>query len=263
MGVFPLCAQAAPCPPGKTINYLAPFEKMPSVRDVPSTGKLSFGPRGLRLVSVGGLFAGGGRAGFTIESVAPNAKYSLGWRLELKTTRVNKSAQLGHVIRTNVIELNHPRFFWDHPVDLFSHLDPDPSYYRLDLAIYDRRGRRLGKFGEYVRVVPPRSRARLEISPKVVSPGVVVNVRLLNRGTTGLAYGLAITLEQSTSAGWRILPLPERYWPAIGLELSAGSAGKCEQFLLPSELEAGLYRLSKEVSLFRAERIVDAQFEVE
>jgi hypothetical protein len=263
MGIFPPGAQAAPCPPAKTINYLAPFEKMPSVQDVPSTGKLSFGPRGLRLVSAGGLLAGGGRAGFTLESVAPNAKYRLGWRLELKTTRINKSGQLGHVVRTKAIELNDRRSLWDHPVDLSSHLDSAPSYYRLDLAVYDHERRTLGKVGEYVRVVSRRRRARLEISPEATAPGGLVYVRVLNLGTTALAYGTPITLEHLTSDGWHIPPGPERFWSAIGLELSAGGAGKCEQFLLQNELEPGLYRLSKEVSLFRAERVIHAQFEVE
>jgi hypothetical protein len=251
------------CPEPQTQNYLAALEKMPRLRGVPESGKLPFGPNAVRLLPLAGLISGGGPSGFQMESLNSRATYRLHWRVQMEVKRVSRSGRPGRVLGVKEVRLGHPRSLWKKPIRLLRRLSSDPSYYRLDLSIYGSHDRLLGRFGEYVRVVPRRIAARLEVAPKVVSPGGLLRVRVFNPGTTSLSFGPAFTLERLTSTGWFMPAGPRQFWPPTATVISAGAVGRCEGFPLPSGLEAGSYRLSKKVASSKKNFFIRARFRLE
>lgn len=232
---------------------------MPSLPKLPASGRLPFAPEGLSLA--GGdsyLLTGGGDAGYSLESYTRNL-YKLRWLVELEATRINSSGVPLKQIASKSVDLSRARSYYEHPLSLTVHLPSRTAYYRLDLFFRDLRGRALGHYAQYVRVLPRRMRARLSIGATSVSPGDVIGFRVENIGTASLTYGARFSIERRTGSVWTQAPGLPKWWPAYAAFLSPGAVGICHDFLLPEDWEAGSYRLSKDV-LFKDKRVTIRTF---
>jgi hypothetical protein len=255
-------AEGNPCPAAQVTDYLRGFRKMLPVRRVPSSGILPFGPSDLRLVGSGGLLPGGGRVGFQLGSNVSGRKHRLGWRVEVDVRPVNRNGVARQPLQVKLIELNRVRSFWRNPLEVMTHLPPRPAFYRMDIAIEKSNGVSLGRFGDYVRVVPYRIRAKLVLGSAKYLAGELATARVENPGTVGLSFGPRLRLEQRTASGWIEAPGAPAFWPPIAFEIQAGAVGKCERYRLPVALDSSFYRLSKQVEAGRKSFDIRSVFQV-
>jgi hypothetical protein len=240
-------ARGSGCPPGHAHDYMKAVHAFPAIHRVPTDGRLPFAPLALRLSAFGDLTPGGGRSGFSLASSGSDRKYRLGWTLELVVRRVSSSGQARSVVQKRSLRLSRKQSFPNYRLNLFADLPPNPAFYRLDLSIKETGGGQLARFSEYARVVPIRVNARLGVRPRTLSPGDAIATRVENLGTTWLAYGLGVSLEQHREGRWFWVP-QEQWFPENAIEIPAGALGDCERTYLPDDLSPGSYRLTKQVS---------------
>jgi hypothetical protein len=122
-------------------------------------------------------------------------------------------------------------------------LSGKPSLYRFEIEFLNWAGKRIGRFGRYLRVLRPRRDARLALNPTSFRPGDTVAPRLENFGTESLLYGLGYSIESYDGAAWARSPIDRpRPIPLIGLRTGPGEAASCWDFTIPSDAPPGLYR---------------------
>ena len=124
-----------------------------------------------------------------------------------------------------------------------------PGYYRVDLLLRSRDGAKLQKVSEYFRVVEPTVSVALTLGGHVQLPGAIVSLRVENRGSIPITYGAGLRLERAVEGRWVFVPGTALTNPQYAVYLGIDSSGECETARLPSSLEAGKYRFSKEVTL--------------
>jgi hypothetical protein len=241
-------------------DFLAPLSKMAPIRRVPSSGKLPFGPAGLKLSSGSQLVVGTGSAGFSFSDEAIEQQRNLQWRVEASLFRVDRSGRIRSTVamqtrRLGVVEGNGIKgFLFDIP--------GSPAFYRVDLSIRTLEGNRiLGTFSEYVRVMRKRSNLRVVVDePTVVARGQTAHARLINLGTVPLesaSYVFGFKIRRFDGSSWVFVaenpprgPVPKRMQILPPGRENLG----CLRYRVPDDAPAGKYR-------FQAGKLV-AEFEV-
>lgn len=253
------------CPSGSSVNYLAPVEALPQIRTVPLDGELGFGPAGLRLEPPwSSLLAGGGSVGFELGSSASTStrSFRLGWRMRLDATRISAAGRSLDTVRTKVARLGSSRVLGSNPIAIRVRLPKSSALYRLDIAFMDSHARPLGKYSEYVRVLPYRVKAELALMPTNVKSGSALSFIIKNRSTLTLEYGRGVLIDEKTPDGkWIPYPLPMG-WGGSVIGLPPGVTGPCRYITLPDDLLPGAYRLSKEVTVGKKDFTISAPFSV-
>jgi hypothetical protein len=228
-------------------NYERPLEKMPPLRGVPANHVLPFGPSGLYLfkgsqtpvmVPIG--TPGGVGFAITTKRGEPNVKpiAHLDWLGTLKMTEVDKS---GSPIR--LLEWRRKRITRAPGGGLTVDFSGRVGFYRLDFVVRNRKGRVLGKFGEYFRVMPATTEGRLELSSSSYQPGETVSACLENLGTTILVYGAPPLIEVFDGTTWTRSPIdPPMATLFTASLLSPGRSHPLGTFALPIDAPPGHYR---------------------
>lgn len=263
IGIYAPSAFGASASCGRTSvvrDFLAPLSKMAPIRRVPSSGKLPFGPAGLKLSTESQLVVGSGSAGFSFSDEAIEQQRNLRWRVEASLFKVDRSGRIRSQVATQtrrlgVIEGSNIRGF------LFD-LSGSPAFYRVDLSIRMLKGNRLlGTFSEYVRVMQPRSDLRVEVDePTVVARGQTAHARLINLGTVPVesaSYVFGFKVRRFDGSRWMFVaenpprgPVPKRMQILPPGRENQG----CLRYRVPDDAPAGRYR-------FQAGKLV-AEFEV-
>jgi hypothetical protein len=124
------------------------------------------------------------------------------------------------------------------------------GFYRFDLRII-AKGKTIGTYSSYMKQVPPSSRARLLISPRVAHPGGRIRWRLENLGTEQIDYGEEFVVQRKQDGTWtHVRGFGEGLWSLVTAILEPGAAGGCEGQHLPPTLAPGRYRVVQEAELF-------------
>jgi len=141
--------------------------------------------------------------------------------------------RIAHVVRLR--SHGHRRFWF--------RLPGKPSLYRFEIEFRNRAGKRIGRFGRYLRVMRPRRDARLTLKATSFQPGETVSPRLENFGTESLLYGLGYSIESYDGATWSRSAIDRpRPVPLIGLRTGPGEAASCWDFTIPPDARPGLHR---------------------
>jgi hypothetical protein len=136
---------------------------------------------------------------------------------------------------------NHPRIYLDPPKNR-------RGFYRFDIQFTNRRGREVGLYGSYFKVVRPFWNVKLGLSRQTAHPGRRILSRVENFGTERLTYGEYFSVERLRGGRWRPEPgLVPNFWLAWAGELQAGGSGRCSVLTLPASAPRGRYRLVKDV----------------
>jgi hypothetical protein len=239
-------AQAADfCKKGVVHNYSKPLEEMPPLRSVPLTSDLPFGPAGLFISerATGSIVSGKTAAGFSLSfgSNAQRPTPRLDWTVVARLVRVARrerakrllQSRVAHLVRMEPGEMRRFAF----------RLSGRPSLYRLEIEFRNRAGRRIGRFGRYLRVLGSSKRARIVLARRSFRPGATVSPRLENYGTESLFYGLGYSIQLHDGASWVRSPsFPPRPVPAIGLRTGPGETAACWKFTIPRDAPPGRYR---------------------
>ncbi len=130
-------------------------------------------------------------------------------------------------------------------------------------------GRRLTRFGEYVRILLPSFDARLALNQPTFRPGDQVVPRLENYGADYLFFGLiGAYYERYDGASWSYARFGSGAVPAIGLGIGPGATAECWARQIPNDALPGRYRFSLKIDhgrhpfSNRAEKTLHSEFDV-
>lgn len=236
---------AAPVPP-----HSAWLERMPALRAVPQGGSLPFGPRGIQVIrgsqqrTIMVPASAPPKAGFSLvlrpsAGKPGSAGLELNWLITAKLTRVDARGKPRRLLgwqRARIAALDRGRGF-------FVVLPRTLGFYRLQIVFRDGGGKRLGRFGEYLRMSRPITDPRLTLSAPSYRPGETISACLRNDGTTTLSYGLEPLIESYEGGAWHRSPIDlPRPVTLIASSLFSGEASQLGHFTIPPDAPPGRYR---------------------
>jgi hypothetical protein len=245
----PAAAQAPFCSSPVVDNYWAPVEKLQPMPAVPEGGVLPFAPAGLTVAATGPqrLLVGGSSIGFRLTNGAPATTAKprrLNWTVLERLIRLTDDGRNLHPEGLKRIDLRQL------PAGVHRGLTfpiPDkPALYSLEVTIQNHRGRLLGRYGQYVRVVNRLVNVGLTLSAydKVV-PGAYIESCFENHGSASVTP-TGTRLEHLEGSNWRPVVVGPQYSPAqtpIQRILGPGEAERIGT-LVPPNGRPGLYKLT-------------------
>lgn len=229
-------------------NYRAPLEKLQKIPALPEGGAPRFAPVGMTLAATGpqGVLVGGSNVGFRLANGAPaEAKAQpLNWTVLERLIRLTNNGRSLHpagLKRINLKQLPAGKHR-----GLTFPIAAKPAIYSLEVTIQNHRGRMLGRYGEYLRVVDRTVDVGITLAAydKVV-PGSYLESCFENHGSASVTP-TGTSLERLDGGTWRPVVVGPEYSPAqsaIQRSLGPGEAERIATLVPPNAL-AGLYKLS-------------------
>jgi hypothetical protein len=229
-------------------NYLAPIEALQRMPALPEGGAPAFAPEGLTLAPTGpqGLLVGGSSIGFRLTNSAATATPMLNWTVLERLTRLTDNGRHPHPaglkrINLKAIPAGKHR-------GLVFPLPATTAVYSLEVTIQNHRGRLLGRYGEYVRVVGRVVNAGLSLAAyDNVPAGATLEACFENHGTASI-LPTATLLERydSSTATWHQVAAPPSYVPFQSIAVRTLGPGEAEKIgvAIPARAQSGLYRMT-------------------
>jgi hypothetical protein len=227
-------------------NYRAPLEKLKPIPAVPEGGVLPFAPEGLTLGVTGpqGILVGGSMSiGLRLTNAATTTP-RLGWIVLERLIRFSADGtkiQPAGLKRIDLKQLPAGKHR-----GLTFPLTSTPGIYSLEITIQNHRGRLLGRYGEYVRVVDRTVSVGITLSAyDNVVPGAYLESCFENHGSAAVAP-TGTSLERFDGAVWRPVVVGPQYSPAQTSILRSLGPGEAERIgtLVPPNAKSGLYKLT-------------------
>jgi len=237
-------AQAADCRIGTAVDYAAPLAQLPTLPQLPEEkgNDLPFGPPGLVLdhYRVDDAYLPGiESAGYRLRSTAKRAR-RVNWVVTMKILNVDSEGKSGALLN-----LDRERIGRIAPREKFGfrvYLTSAPGLYRTQIVFRNRRGKLLGRFGEYFRILAGQYQAALVIDDPILSPGEVLDPRLDN-GAARLQFGLGAPIERLEADQWVPAPFGNGPVPELALFLEPGASARCWPTTIPTDASPGHYRV--------------------
>jgi hypothetical protein len=243
-------------------DYEAPFQRMPSVH-APPEGELPFGPRNMSLFRVDwrSVVLRGSNLGYRFGAKdAGTRTLRLNWDVAARLVAVDAG---GRPVRQ--VARERKRFSSVGGYDKRGYNLPEFVFpakhvglYRLDLSFRSLRGRALGRYREYFRVVPRTVKMDLRLGSSEFHPGETVYARVANLGTNGMNVPFRYAVERLDGAAWvgagatttpgDALSPEENWW------MQGGELVPCTEYALPPDAEPGAYRVRTSVQPFGSRR---------
>jgi hypothetical protein len=229
-------------------NYRATIEKLKPIPAVPEGGVLPFAPEGLTLGITGpqGILVGGSTSvGLRLTNAAattPRLKWVVLERL-IRFSADGTKIQPAGLKRIDLRQLPAGKHR-----GLTFPLSATPGIYSLEITIQNHRGRLLGRYGEYVRVVARTVDVGVTLSAyDNVVPGAYIESCFENHGSASVAP-TGTNLERFDGSTWRPVTVPTgpQYAPAQTPILRILGPGEAERIatLVPPNAKPGLYKLN-------------------
>jgi hypothetical protein len=229
-------------------NYRAPLEKLQPIPTLPEGGALGFAPVGTTLAATGpqGLLVGGSNVGFRLTNGAPAAPTTrqLNWTVLERLIRLTNNGQNLHpsgLKRINLRQLPAGKHR-----GLTFPIPSTPAIYSLEVTIQNHRGRLLGRFGEYLRVVERKVEVGITLAAydKVV-PGSYLESCFENHGSASVTP-TGTSLERFDGSTWHPVVVGPQYSPAQSAIQRILGPGEAERIatLVPPNARSGLYKLN-------------------
>jgi hypothetical protein len=248
-------------------NYRAPLQTLQPMPAPPEGGLLRFAPEGTTLAATGphGLLIGGSNIGFRLANAAPvgTPSKTLNWTVLERLIRLTKN---GHGLHpAGLKRLNLKQLPAGKHRGLTFPIATTPAVYSLEVTIQNHRGRLLGRYGEYIRVVPRTVNVGITLAAYTnVVPGSYLESCFENHGTASVAP-TATNLERFDGTTWRPVVVGPQYSPAQSTIQRILGPGEAERIatLVPPNAKPGLYKLTATGTTDLAEPIVlSAEFGV-
>jgi hypothetical protein len=181
-------APAAFCSNPIVDNYRAPLEKLQPIPALPEGGALPFAS-GMTVGATGpqGLLVGGSNIGFRLTSAAAasTAVARLDWTVLERLIRLTDNGSRPHPAGLKRIDLK--QLPAGKHRGLTFPIPPTPAVYSLEITIQNHRGRRLGRYGEYIRVVDRTVDAGLTLAAyDNIAPGAYLESCFENHGSASV-----------------------------------------------------------------------------
>jgi len=229
-------------------NYRAPLEKLQPIPALPEGGALPLAAAGMTLAATGpqGVLVGGSNVGFRLANGAPagTATKRLNWTVLERLIRLTNDGRSLHpsgLKRINLKQLPAGKHR-----GLTFPIPDTPAIYSLEVTIQNHRGRLLGRYGEYIRVVSRVVDVGITLAAydKVV-PGSYLESCFENHGSAAVTP-TGTSLERNVGGTWHPVVVGPRYSPAqspIQRTLGPGEAERIAT-LIPPNARPGLYKLN-------------------
>jgi hypothetical protein len=229
-------------------NYWAPLEKLKPIPAVPEGGVLPFAPAGLTLGITGrqGILVGGSTSiGLRLTNAAATTP-RLNWVVLERLIRF--SADGSKIQPAGLKRIDLKQLPAGKHRGLTFPLTAAPGIYSLEITIQNHRGRLLGRYGEYVRVVNRTVEVGIKLAAyDNVAPGSYVESCFENHGSASVAP-TGTSLERFDGSTWRpvAVPVGPQYAPAQSPIQRALGPGEAERIgtLIPSNAKSGVYKLT-------------------
>jgi hypothetical protein len=228
-------------------NYRAPLETLQPIPALPEGGVLPFAPTGMTIGATGpqGVLVGGSNVGFRLTNAAPATAAKprrLDWILLERLIRLTENGHNLHPAGLKRIDL--AQLPAGKHRGLTFPLPETPAIYSVEVTIQNHRGRLLGRYGQYIRVVSRTVNAGISLSSyDNVAPGTTLEGCFENHGSASVLPG-ATRIERSVNGTWRpvtigpIYSVPTAAAPRI---LGPGESEKLGVYV-PPDARPGLYR---------------------
>jgi len=230
-------------------NYWAPIEKLQPIPAVPEGGVLPFAPAGMTLGATGPqrLLVGGSNIGFRLTNGAPataTAPQRLNWVVLERLIRLTDEGRKLHPAGLKRIDLK--QLPAGKHRGLTFPIPSGPAIYSLEITIQNHRGRLLGRYGQYIRVVDRLVNVGITLSAtdKVV-PGSYLESCFENHGSASVTP-TGTSLERLEGGTWRPVVVGPQYSPAQSTIQRTLGPGEAERIatLVPPNARPGLYKLN-------------------
>jgi hypothetical protein len=239
---------AAPAPfcSNPVDNYRAPLETLQPIPALPEGGVLPFAPPGMTLGITGpqGVLVGGSNVGFRLTNAAATTEPTrlLNWTVLERLIRLTDNGRRLHPAGLKRIDLK--QLPAGKHRGLTFPITATPALYSVEVTIQNHRGRLLGRYGEYIRVVPWTVSVGLTLTAyDNVAPGSTLEGCLENHGSASVFPG-ATNLERYDGGAWRPVSVGPIYTvptPAAPRILGPGETERIG-FYVPPNARPGLYR---------------------
>ncbi|HKZ14252.1 MAG TPA: hypothetical protein VJL81_10445 [Solirubrobacterales bacterium] len=229
-------------------NYWAPLEKLKPIPAVPEGGVLPFAPAGLTLGVTGpqGILVGGSTSiGLRLTNAAATTP-RLGWVVLERLIRF--SADGTSIRPAGLKRIDLKQLPAGKHRGLTFPLTSTPGIYSLEITIQNHRGRLLGRYGEYVRVVERTVNVGITLAAyDNLVPGAYLESCFENHGSAAVTP-TGTSLERFDGRAWRpvTVPVGPQYAPAQTPILRSLGPGEAERIgtLIPPDAKPGLYKLT-------------------
>jgi hypothetical protein len=219
----------------------------------PPEGELPFGPRNLSMFRLGweSVVLRGGNFGYRFGAKdAESRTLHLGWRVNARLWSIDAMGRA----RREVGEIQRRLGDVD-DLELLEFAFPasKQGLYRFDISFHSLRGRALGSYREYFRVVPRTVKTRLALNAKSLRPGEVAYARVENLGSADMNVPSRYLIERFDGTAW--LAVAESTTPGTSLSfgewwIAGGEAAPCTEYLVPPDAPPGTYRMRTSVQPF-------------
>jgi hypothetical protein len=244
-----VAANAPFCSSPVVNNYWEPVEKLQPIPTLPEGGALRFAPPGTTLSPTGpqGLLLAGSNIGFRLTNGAPATAAQpkrLNWVVLERLIRLTDEGR--HLHPTGLKRIDLKQLPAGKHRGLTFPIPSTPALYSLEVTIQNHRGRLLGRYGQYVRVVSRVVNVGLTLSAtdKVV-PGTNIESCFENHGTATVTP-TGTNLEHLENGTWHPVVVGPQYSPAQSTIQRTLGAGEAERIatLVPPNAKPGLYKLN-------------------
>lgn len=227
-------------------NYRATIEKLKPIPAVPEGGVLPFAPAGLTLGVTGpqGILVGGSTSvGLRLTNTAATTP-RLNWVVLERLIRFSADGtkiQPAGLKRIDLRQLPAGKHR-----GLTFPLTSTPGIYSLEITIQNHRGRLLGRYGEYIRVVTRTVDVGVTLSAyDNVVPGAYLESCFENHGSASV-LPTGTGLERFDGLSWRPVAVGPQYSPAQTAIQRILGPGEAERIgtLVPPNAKPGLYKLN-------------------
>ena len=229
-------------------DYEQPLREMPQLASPDPKAKLRFASRPVYLEKrrEGPLYLLGRQkqVGYALSIPPPppaaRKRPALDLLVTSKLAEVDSTGSTKRILDTRRKRVTGPKSAGWMDLDL-----PDRvAYLRLEIVFRNKAGKRLGRYGEYLRVVPEVTDVRMTLNGTTFHPGETVEACLENYGTTETDFGACEpSLQVLENGAWaRPAFVKLAYCPAIAYILQAGWATRLGRIALPPDAPPGQYR---------------------
>jgi hypothetical protein len=229
-------------------NYYAPLEKLKPIPAVPEGGVLPFAPEGLTLGLTGpqGILVGGSSIGLRLTNgaAAPSVAPRLNWVVLERLIRFSADGTRIHPAGLKRIDLK--QLPAGKHRGLTFPITSTPAIYSVEITIQNHRGRLLGRYGEYFRVVERTINLAITLAAyDNVVPGGYIESCFENHGSASVTP-TGTGLEHLENGAWHPVAVGPQYSPAQTAIQRTLGPGEAERIgtLVPPNARPGLYKLT-------------------
>lgn len=237
---------AAPYCSNPVDNYRAPLDALQPTPAVPEGGVLPFAPPGTTLAITGpqGVLVGGSNIGFRLTNgaAATEPTKQLRWIVLERLTRLTDNGHRLHPMGLKRIDLK--QLPAGKHRGLTFPIAETPAIYSLEVTIQNHRGRLLGRYGEYVRVVGRTVNVGMTLAGyDNVAPGTTLEGCFENHGSASVLPGQT-SLERYDGSAWHPVAIGPTYTVPTAVAPRVLGPGESEKlgFYVPPNARPGLYR---------------------